>query len=277
MSNPFHHFWLFLYAVWDHAVTLAAGCVVTVMLGIIEKRILKRPVSAKVEVGILLAFVFFACFQAWRDQYEKAKNIATVPTVQITMPPITVPPAQVVITPAPTQQQSHDWTGFVEVAGVGMRTETIAKDAPISVNVGYVVKGSQPVNAFSSVNNGALVDYDKKVDAALEKQSEESLGKAFSKGLEDVKRQIARKEIKGHKLGIDNGIAWSTVTSLPLTEKQVNGILSGQTRFYLLNWATWKDSNNRVGVVEVCQWMQAPKSLDLYKEKIVWHFCEWIP
>ena len=83
-----------------------------------------------------------------------------------------------------------------------MRTETIAKDAPISVNVGYVVKGSQPVNAFSSVNNGALVDYDKKVDAALEKQSEESLGKAFSKGLEDVKRQIARKEIKGHKLGI---------------------------------------------------------------------------
>lgn len=75
MSNPFHHFWLFFYAVGDHAVTLAAGCIVTVMLGIIEKRILKRPISAKVEVGILLAFVFFACFQAWRDQYEKSSHV----------------------------------------------------------------------------------------------------------------------------------------------------------------------------------------------------------
>src|SRR2546429_91685 len=70
-----HDFGLFLGAVWDHAITLAAGCIVTVMLGIIEKRILKRSVSVRTEIGILLAFILFACFQAWRDQFKEALRI----------------------------------------------------------------------------------------------------------------------------------------------------------------------------------------------------------
>jgi hypothetical protein len=71
----FDSFGAFIQAVWAHAITLAAGCVVTVMLGIIEKHILKRPVSAKIETAILLVFVFFACFQAWRDEHREALKI----------------------------------------------------------------------------------------------------------------------------------------------------------------------------------------------------------
>jgi hypothetical protein len=89
----FDSFGAFVQAVWVHAITLAAGCVVTVMLGLFERHILKRPVSARTEIAILLAFVFFACFQAWRDEHREAikKQIedlkARPPQVQVNMPP----------------------------------------------------------------------------------------------------------------------------------------------------------------------------------------------
>ncbi len=109
----FNHFWLFLQAVWGHAVTLAAGCIVTVVLGIIEKRVLKRPISLRVEIGILLAFVFFACFQAWQDEYERAQKVPTVPTIQVTIPPIVIPPAQVVVTPSTPSQAAAPKRGVL--------------------------------------------------------------------------------------------------------------------------------------------------------------------
>jgi hypothetical protein len=88
MSNPFAHIWLFTILVLSHIVTLAAGCVVTVLIGIIEKHVFKRPVSLKVEIGVFLLFLFFACFQTWRDEYEKAKiSIPPAPVIQITVPP----------------------------------------------------------------------------------------------------------------------------------------------------------------------------------------------
>jgi hypothetical protein len=70
MDNPFQFLLLFVYSVGDHAFTLAGGCLVTVLLGIIQKYVLRREVSWKVDIGVLLAFVLFACFQAWRDQYR---------------------------------------------------------------------------------------------------------------------------------------------------------------------------------------------------------------
>lgn len=70
MTNTFESFWLFVYLVGNHVVTLLAGCVVTVMLGLIEKYVLKRQLSLKWEIAILAVFVFFACFQTWRDEHH---------------------------------------------------------------------------------------------------------------------------------------------------------------------------------------------------------------
>ena len=53
-----------------HTVTLLAGCAATVMLGILQKYVLKKPLSVKWELSLLAAFVFFAGFQAWQDQYR---------------------------------------------------------------------------------------------------------------------------------------------------------------------------------------------------------------
>jgi hypothetical protein len=62
--------------IWGHLITLVAGCVVTYVIGLIEKHVLKRPVSLRTEVGILAVFVFAACFQAWQDQHTSAKGRA---------------------------------------------------------------------------------------------------------------------------------------------------------------------------------------------------------
>jgi len=89
MANPFHHFWLFVYAVGDHAFTLLAGCALTVVINLIEKYVLGgKRMPLKVDIAVLLFFVFFASFQAWRDEYDKASKVQTVPSVQVTIPPI---------------------------------------------------------------------------------------------------------------------------------------------------------------------------------------------
>ena len=98
MVKTLSDLWIFLWAVISHTVTLLAGCAATVMLGIIEKYILKRSLSLKASVGIFLGFVFFACFQAWRATYQQANSARTQTTapVQVTVP-ITVPPAQIIM------------------------------------------------------------------------------------------------------------------------------------------------------------------------------------
>jgi len=75
MPNPFESLPFFIGALFDHFFTLLAGCVVTVLVGILEKRVLKRPISVKWEVGVLLCFVLFACFQTWREQYRLALQV----------------------------------------------------------------------------------------------------------------------------------------------------------------------------------------------------------
>jgi hypothetical protein len=278
MPNPFHHFWLFVYAVGDHAFTLAAGCVLTVVINLIEKYAMGgKRLPLKADIAVLLSFVFFASFQAWRDEYDTACKVQTTPAIQITMPPIAVPPAQVIVTPAPALEPSHDLTGFVELAKSDMVTKTIAKDLPISVNVGFVAKGSQPIHGMAYITTDIVADFSKKLDEDLEKTSEKELRRIFSVEVEKAKKDIVQKKFEGHKLGIGNGIIWSTASSSPLTEAQVNGLVTGQTRLYVLSWATWKDSNNRVGSLETCQWLQAPTSLDLSSQQVVWHLCTWIP
>jgi hypothetical protein len=274
----FRDLWLFLLGVWGHAITLAAGCVVTVMLGILEKRVLKRPISLKTEIGILLAFVFFACFQAWQDEHIKAMRVQTAPSVQITMPAITVPPAQVVVTPAPPSRQSHDLTGFLELAKLDLATKTISQNSPIEANVGFIVKGTQPIDRMTYITTGALGDNQHGWQESEEKAGEKELWRTFSTQLIDkARKEIIQKKFQGHRLGVGNGIVYRTATSPPLTEPQVAGILSGTTRFYVLSWATWKDSNNRVGDLTTCNWMQAPTSLDVSNQQTVWHLCTWVP
>src|ERR1035438_395727 len=113
---------VFLLAIWGHLSTLVAGCVVTFLIGLIEKHILKRPISVKAEIMIFLCFIFFACFQAWQDAYTSQKGLqaqingkSQQPTIQVN-----VPPTQVVVTPQPPSAvplaPQHSHVGFAPPA-----------------------------------------------------------------------------------------------------------------------------------------------------------------
>jgi hypothetical protein len=66
----------YFLALLDHTVTLLAGCGATVLLGILQKYAFKKPLSIKWEVTLLAAFVFFAGFQAWKDERKVAQECA---------------------------------------------------------------------------------------------------------------------------------------------------------------------------------------------------------
>ena len=133
MGHPFDHFGGFLFAVWGHAFTLLAGCAITVVIGWIERHILKKQMPFWADLSILLAFLFFACFQAWHDEYGKAVDLQakldakpTIP-IQVNMSPIVVPPAQVLIQ---SPSNSNSRPAGLEVPAIQRMT-----DAQLNVKV----------------------------------------------------------------------------------------------------------------------------------------------
>jgi hypothetical protein len=277
MTNPFQHFLLFIWAVLNQVVTLAAGCAITVLIGIIEKRVLKRPISLKLEIGILLAFVFFACFQTWRDQYSRGNGLQTTLSQKPSQPQVqvNVPPAQVIITPS--TPVDADLTGFLQIAGIEIVTKIPVKDSPISIDTKFTVKGTQPIHGTYMAESAILADYHKSPDEETERKAEQEIRKLFKKEIQKQKIMIRETKLEGRKFGVGNGFAWNTVNTSPLTEEQAAGIMNGQTRLYVMTWAIWKDSRNKSGDLETCAWLQPPLSMDLTKEQLVWHVCVWAP
>ncbi|SLM46778.1 protein of unknown function [Nitrospira japonica] len=64
----------FIFSVFDHWLQLLGGCVLMVLVALFEKYVLQREVSIKVYTALLCLLVFWACFLAWKDQYELNKQ-----------------------------------------------------------------------------------------------------------------------------------------------------------------------------------------------------------
>ncbi len=278
MRFGFAHFWPFLNAVWDHAVTLAAGCVVTVVINLFEKYALRgKKLPLKVDVAILLSFLFFACFQAWRDQYLKVIDKPPTTVVQVNTPPINVPPPEVVIMPAPTSPSTPLVPASVELKGIKVLTKVMTAGEPISLSVYFAAKGDNPVHGLYAAEFPALVDYKQAPDLQNEKESERLLMKTISETIVKRKADLEKEGIPGTTLGSDNGVMYQTVNTAQLTDKQVEGLLNWTTRLYVVTWTSWKIDKNKTGEKTTCNWMQPPTSTDLSKDELVWHICEWVP
>ena len=157
----------------------------------------------------------------------------------------------------------------VQIYGVKMLTPKVVAGSPISMNAGLTAKGNQSVHDVFSFYMAAFVDYHKGEDP----KAEQSLRSMFEGTVVEQKKMVAEKKLHGQPLGTGNLVMFKTVDTPPISKTQVQGLLSGATRMYLLTWAAWKDVNGQDGTLSACQWLQPPSSLNIGKEELVWHSC----
>ena len=243
-----------------------------------------KTFAAWVRVAFVVAFVLL-----WYNEHVKvnelSKQLDTKANIQVFVPPIAIPPPQVVINPPTTGPQptlnpkkSSSLTGYLEVAKTDFPVPTLVDAGQsLPVNVGFIEKGGQPIHDMAFTAWSPTVDFNVNVDDKIEKEAETTVWKTFNEVLEKYKQKRKRENIKGKDFG-GSGMAWTTAYSAPLTDAQAKGIMSGSTRLYVTAWAEWKDSEGSPGKLQICQWLQKPKDKDLTKkENVIWHLCQFAP
>jgi len=120
MHNLFTDFGLFLAAVAQQYVALAAGCAVTVAIDLVAKHWLKRPLSYREDVAILCGFLFLACFLAWQSeetsvtQVQSKLNDANDKFLALTSPNLHGSVDSVLVAPAGEKEENS----IVTVSGI---------------------------------------------------------------------------------------------------------------------------------------------------------------
>jgi hypothetical protein len=71
-----------------------------------------------------------------------------------------------------------------------------------------------------------------------------------------------------------NEATWGTVATPVLTASDIDGLVSGMNRVYVLAAARWKDANNLPDEYSLCLWMQAPPAVRITAQDLVWHKCK---
>lgn len=262
--NSFNLFWTFLLSVGDHAITLAVGCVVTVVMSLVEKHVLKRPVSLRAEVAVLLAFIFFACFQAWRDEYEKASKVPTNLPIQVNVPAINVPPAQVIIERIGGAKEANP-IGFLQLGSIVpvVGQNILAPGQAVAMNVNFENRGSEPVDDIHNFETLTPVDMTNPSVALEAKKAFRSEQQAASE---------RSRGVKGYPIGAGQG-GFNTARTRPLTQNEIDEILKGNVRLFLQVWAKWKDLHGNSGKIDQCWWLQTPSSVELKTAELSWHNC----
>ena len=247
MANPFDHWWTFLFAVWDHAFTLAAGCVVTVVVNLVEKHWMNgKKLPWKADLAILLGFVFFACFQAWHDEYKQVASLtrpAPQPSIVVNVPALNVPPAQVVVQQI-TQPKAKSDT-FVQIKGVG------------------AVDGRQPITVGRSIQLNVWVGkYGR--DPVRTRQAFRLIVASVAEEAQIQADYLNQLHVQDKRDGVIFGLPGALgqtefreqVASAPLTREDIDGMTAGERRLYLLAALDWKNDDGSVDHLFRCAWLQ---------------------
>src|SRR5947209_1688863 len=100
----------FLWAVINNWAGYSTGGIIVAVVALWHL-MKSQPIPRKLGLGLAAFFFFLSFFKAWQDQYHRANEAELkakiLPAFQITVPPITVPPAQVVIAPANKTPKPH--------------------------------------------------------------------------------------------------------------------------------------------------------------------------
>jgi hypothetical protein len=267
MEHFYSHFWTFLGAVWDHAFTLAAGCVVTVVINIVEKHFMNgKKLPLKADLAILLTFVFFACFQAWKDQFILAESRSKeVPGITVNVPPqpqpiFNLPPAQVIVETAGDHAGQPPSYIEVESFKVSDQGYIIADGREVAINVYLKLKG-RPVNHTSSLF---------KLVPGIPEQ-EYSI---VSKFRDEMRLNVREHPPTKDPVVTESSPIFGSGIYNPIKSGEADDILQGKKRLYLLYSVSWVGEDHSRGSIKQCLWLQRSTSADLSKSPIIFVPCK---
>jgi hypothetical protein len=278
VPNPFEYFFIFLFGIYDHVFTLLAGCVVTVIIGVVEKRVLKRPLSLKLEIGIFLAFVLFASFQAWREQYRLAQQIPLL-QAQIRdqanqiMGLKTNPPHVEVNLPAPVVNIPPQMA-YMSVVGNGVAGPNYSIGGYLAVS-----SGCKNLSSSAVAENASCVVSLRVVDTKLNSVKEPIVPEATEEEVyRQFKKEIASMYLERKSYGPGES-DFKTVFS-PIVDPQLDeAFRSGSKTVLLLGEYVWKDGTGE-HTNQHCVWLQMYPGLFSRPgamapdARITWHQCK---
>lgn len=191
------------------------------------------------------------------------KNTETPPSVVVNVPP-SAPPQIIMPRNAPPE---HSTASFIwvpkmpQLINEGQPNGLIAVGVPLHVNLYLTNQGTEPVQNFYRVFGIRLVaigdnpdDTDRQVNRDFRK-----------KALRDYEE--TSKTSKGHTVNLHQ-VIWNTLSTPPLEQQHVDGLMNGKTRLYAYEWARWKDGKHDLSE---CFWLQPPPTPLI--ESPIWHNC----
>jgi hypothetical protein len=247
MHNLFTEFGLFLWAVAQQYIALAAGCAVTVMIDLLAKHWLKRSLSYREDLAILGVFVFLACFLAWRAQYEATKPQPSQP-IQVNIPPQAAPQIQVNVPPPvvniPAQMAYMASSDLGIVASAYRIGGTIAVDATC-----------KNISQSAVANNATCIRGLRVVDTKLNLLQQPIVTEAVQDSMyRQFREEIIHIQTERTTYG-PNESKMGTVFSPTIDEQLDLAFRNGTKTVLYLGEYSWKDGTGE-HTDEICAWLQ---------------------
>jgi len=189
-------------------------------------------------------------------------------------------------------KREFTFIGFVSVVMIGMQAYRasaayssligeIRKNQNASITLGKIVLTEPFVELSMDSRLAFNLDYNVTSNTAKDVRSYDDLWLEDSAPNGNQDREVlsrfrveAAKHIPEH--GDDRGPSsgnWSTV-HLNLYGQSASDIVAGKRTVYLLGRVEWNNPSGSDSHLDVCEWIQQPKSDILFKGGIVWHNCK---
>ena len=213
-----------------------------------------KPIPRKLAMVLAALFLLASFFKAWQDQHEQAKNYLSQlksrpsPPVQVNIPAISVPPAQVIIESvvANSKHQTPRHDSYMIMRSVVPVTgkNEIEGGKSVALNTNFQHVGPERIYDFRSFPSLGFVD--------VRGFSADEVKAEFSQMVSSVEHGA-----EGGTFGKDE-TGFKTAESKVLTSDEADQIVLGKKMLILQVWATWKTDSGDKGSINECWIVQNP-------------------
>jgi len=158
--------------------------------------------------------------------------------------------------------------GFLQAGKREFRYTQFIPESRLEINMGMINKGTEPTYHSYGYMAVELVENAGRTVPEIEATDKKQLHKFHVQAIANYSKRI-RNGDKGEMLGVGDE-KWNTFGIQNLTQPQVDGLLSGDNRFFIYYWAKW---NGAIDDLQECYWLQKPDAKQIDPPKLVWHIC----